>query len=144
LMETTIHLYKPIGSSFRFVCDETESNGGKALAPPPLAYMSAGVGFCFMTQLGRYATIAKHKLDAYRIAQHTVFPFTGSLADGTRRGTISPVDTQVFLDADYADESDAPKLVDMGQQTCFLHAAMRGEHESVVTVELNGKKLSPG
>ena len=142
LMETTIHLYKPIGSSFRFVCDETEANGGKGLAPPPLAYMSAGVGFCFMTQLGRYATIAKHKLDSYRITQHTVFPFTGNLTDGTRAGTIGPVDTQVFLDADYADEADAPKLVDMGQQTCFLHAAMRGAHPSVVTVELNGEEIS--
>lgn len=142
LMETTIHLYKPIGSSFRFVCDETEANGGKGHAPPPLAYVSAGVGFCFMTQLGRYATIAKHKLDSYRIAQHTSFPFTGSLADGTRTGTIGPVDTQVFLDAEYANEADAPKLVDMGQQTCFLHAAMRSKHPSRIAVELNGKELS--
>ena len=141
LMEAVVHLYKPIGSSFRFVCAESESGGGKGQAPPPLAYVSAGIGFCYMTQLGRYATIAKHKLDAYRIAQHTSFPFDGNLEDGTRIAGMGPVDTQVFLDADYSDPSDATKLVDMGQQTCFLHAAMRGEHPSVVTVELNGEEF---
>ena len=141
LMEAVIHCYKPIGSSFRFVCDESELRGGKAQAPPPLAYVSAGIGFCYMTQLGRYATIAKHELDAYRIAQHTSFPFDGNLEDGTRTAGIGPVDTQVFLDADYSDLSDATKLVDMGQQTCFLHAAMRGGYPSLITVELNGEEL---
>lgn len=142
LMETVIHLYKPIGSSFRFVCDESELYGGKGQAPPPLAYVSAGIGFCYMTQLGRYATIAKHPLDSYRIAQHTSFPFDGNLEDGTRSAGTGPVDTQVFLEADYSDATDATKLVDMGQQTCFLHAAMRGAHPSVVTVELNGEEIS--
>ena len=141
LMEAVIHLYKPIGSSFRFVCDESELRGGKGQAPPPLAYVSAGIGFCYMTQLGRYATIAKHKLDAYRIAQGTSFRFDGKLEDGTRTAGIGPVDTQVFLEADYSDPSDATKLVDMGQQTCFLHAAMRGGYPSLITVELNGEEL---
>ena len=96
LMETVIHLYKPIGSSFRFVCDESELGGGKGLAPPPLAYVSAGIGFCYMTQLGRYAAIAKHKLDAYRIAQHTSFPFEGNLEDGTRTAGIGPWTPKCF------------------------------------------------
>lgn len=127
-MEATVDCVQPIGSSFRFLCDED----GKA--PPPLAYTSAGIGFCYMTQLGRYAHIKKHPLDAYRIAQRTSFdPVTGS---------AGPVDTRVFLDAGYPDESDATDLVDVGQKTCFLHAAMRGEHPSLVAVELNGKTLS--
>ena len=45
LMETVIQLFKPIGSTFRFFCDETVEAGGQASAPPPLAYLSAGVGF---------------------------------------------------------------------------------------------------
>lgn len=144
LMESTVHCRKPIGSSFRFVSDESAQRGGRAQAPPPLAYTSAGVGFCYMTQLGRYATIAKHPLDAYRILQQTSFAFTGDFADGTRRASTGPVDTQVFLDARYDDESDASDLVDVGQRTCFLHAAMRGEHPSVLTVELNGQTLEGG
>jgi uncharacterized OsmC-like protein len=141
LMETVVQLHKPIGSSFRFVCDETKSFGGKASAPPPLAYLSAGIGFCYMTQLGRYAIIKKQELDSYRIVQKNFFQFEGSANDGSRRAGIEPTDTKVFLDAHFADEGDAPKLVSMGQQTCFLHAAMRGEHASQISVELNGEDL---
>ncbi len=141
LMESVVHLYKPIGSSFRFVGDETEPQGGKASAPPPLAYLSAGIGFCYMTQLGRFAHIKKQALDSYRIVQKSVFPFSGDSRDGSRGAAIAPVDTQVFLDARLAEDDDGPKLVSMGQQTCFLHAAMREEHPSTISVELNGKEL---
>ena len=141
LMETIVQLHKPIGSSFRFVCEETESLGGKASAPSPLAYLSAGVGFCYMTQLGRYAHIKKQGLDSYRIVQKNTFPFDGSANDGSRKAGVGPTDTQVFVDAQFAEEGDASKLVSMGQQTCFLHAAMRGEHPSRISVELNGEEL---
>ncbi len=141
LMESVVHLYRPIGSSFRFVCDETEPQGGKASAPPPLAYLSAGIGFCYMTQLGRFAHIKKQTLDSYRIVQKSVFQFSGDSRDGSRDAAIAPVDTQVFLDARFAKDDDGPKLVSIRQQTCFLHAAMRGEHPGRISVELNGKEL---
>ena len=141
LMESLVHLYKPIGSSFAFICDETERQGGKAIAPPPLAYLSAGIGFCYMTQLGRFAHIKKQALDSYRIVQKSAFPFRRASRDGSRAAAMAPVDTQVFLDARFAEDDDGPKLVSMGQQTCFLHAAMRGEHPSRISVELNGKEL---
>ncbi len=141
LLETIIRLHKPIGSSFRFVCDETKPVGGKASAPPPLAYLTAGVGFCYMTQLGRYAHINKQELDSYRIVQKNIFRFEGSTNDGSRKAGIGPTDTQVFLDAQFAEEGEAPQLVNRGQQTCFLHAAMRGEFPSRISVELNGEEL---
>ncbi len=141
LMESVVHLYKPIGSSFRFVSDETKTQGGKASAPPPLAYLSAGIGFCYMTQLGRFAHIKKQALDSYRIVQKSAFQFSGDSRVGSRGATIEPVDTRVFLDAQFAEDDDGPRLVRMGQQTCFLHAAMRGEHPSRISVELNGKEL---
>ena len=130
-METVIHLYKPIGSSFRFLCDETEARGGGESAPPPLAYLSAGIGFCYMTQLGRYAHIAKQSLDSYRIVQKTVL-------DGER---VEPVDTHVFVDSKTSPEEEAAKLVAVGERTCFLHAAMRGEYPSRISVEHNGREL---
>ena len=48
-METTVQLFKPIGSTFRFRSDEAPDSGGRGTAPPPLAYLCAGVAFCYLT-----------------------------------------------------------------------------------------------
>lgn len=73
--------------------------------------------------------------------QKNVFRFDGDSNLGNRSAGIGPTDTQVFLEARFSEEIDAPKLVSMGQQTCFLHAAMREEHPSQILVELNGDEL---
>ena len=80
-------------------------------------------------------------MDSYRIRQKNIVQFEGSTNDGSRKADIDPTDTQVFLDAQFTEQGDAPKLVSMGQQTCFLHAAMREEHPSQISVELNGEEL---
>jgi len=133
-METAIRLFKPIGSTFRFLCDETKDAGGKELAPPPLAYLSAGVGFCYMTQLGRYAHITKQDLESMRIVQENLFTVEGSAADWSRFAKALPVNTHVFLDTGEPGEV-AQKTVSMGERTCFLHAAMRSRHPSVIKAE---------
>lgn len=140
LMETIIQLFKPIGSSFRFLCDERLDAGGQESAPPPLAYLSAGVGFCYMTQLGRYAHITKQNLKSYKIVQDNFFTVTGSAADWSRLARALPVDTHVYLEADESDET-AQKTVSMSERTCFLHAAMRDSYPSLITAELNGETL---
>jgi aerobic-type carbon monoxide dehydrogenase small subunit (CoxS/CutS family)/uncharacterized OsmC-like protein len=139
-METRIELLKPIGSSFFFRADETAALGGKGLAPPPLAYVSAGVAFCYMTQLGRYAEIVKWPLDSCAVVQDNVLETSGSLATGDLRSTASPFATHVFLRSGRSDE-EARRLVVIGERTCFLHAAMRGAYPTRVRVELNGRPL---
>jgi uncharacterized OsmC-like protein len=141
LMETVIRLFKPIGSTFRFLCDESPDAGGQESAPPPLAYLSAGIGFCYMTQLGRYAHITKQDLREYRIVQDNIFTMTGSAKDWSQIAHANPVDTQVFLKAGESDET-ARKTVSMGERTCFLHGAMRGNYKSIIQAELNGKPLA--
>lgn len=134
-MECTIDLIKPIGSTFRFRSDETRSNGGGGAAPPPLAYLTAGVGFCFMTQIGRYAHILKQPLEGYSIVQDNVFAPAG---DGA--GVVAlPTETHTYIDG--ADGDTGVDLLNVGERTCFLHAAMRNELPSVVTVSLNGAPL---
>ncbi len=135
VLETTIRLFQPLGSSFRMICDLPSGQGGTDSAPPPLAYLSAGVGFCFMTQLGRYAHIKKQRFDGVRICQNSVF------RSGDAGATADPVDTHVFVEGNESDDA-AQVLVRMGEQTCFLHAAMRESHPSVITAELNGEPLS--
>jgi hypothetical protein len=137
-------LFKPIGSTFRFLSDEAPSAGDprfggqrpgaqrlgrSGLAPDAATYISAGIGFCFMTQFGRFAEIKKKPIDAYRIVQDTHFSFGGAsggpgVAGTGVAGTADSVETHVFLTTEQ-DDTFARTALDMGEQTCFLHAFCR-------------------
>jgi hypothetical protein len=108
------HLYNPHGSTFRLLSDEAPANGGRGLAPDANTYISAGIGFCFMTQFGRFAKILGKRLDGYRIVQDTRF----------RSGAADPVETHVYLDTPEG-ETFAREVLDVGERTCFLHALCR-------------------
>jgi hypothetical protein len=131
----TVHenLFQPIGSEFRFLSDEPPESGGLGLAPDAATYLAAGIGFCFMTQFGRYASITKRRLAGYRIVQDTHFSTGGPGS----RGDADPVETHVYLDT-LEGEEFARKTLDMGERTCFLHATCRTALEPKVTVKTAG------
>jgi uncharacterized OsmC-like protein len=140
LKEVEIRLFKPIGSVFKFISDESSE-----AAPPSLAYLSAGVGFCYMTQLGRYASIVKLGLNSYSLVQDNVFTLSGSPRDENMRTAAKSVDTHLFVKLEGSDE-DAQRLLKMGEQTCFLHAAMRTSVPTRLRAEINGveTEIEPG
>lgn len=117
LYDVKIQLFKPIGSVFRFIGDDPA--GGRA--PSGMDYFSAGVAFCFMTQLGRYAQIVKQDLVSYAVVQETRFLEFG--AEETAAAKIEPLVTHVFLASNEGLERNQ-QLVKMGEQTCFAHAAL--------------------
>ncbi len=127
--EITQELHSPLGSTFKFLSDEEQDQGGSGTAPDAASYMAAGVAFCFMTQLGRFATIMKHDLTGYRVVQDTHFqPGEKGLP-----GTAGAVATHVFLDT--PDGTDfARQCLDMGEQTCFLHALYRTPLKPIITI----------
>ncbi len=131
LLETTLRLFRPVGSGFRFVGDPGPSAGGDHDAPEGLAYLVAGMAFCYMTQLGRYAHIVKQRIRAMHLVQDAAFDTTGDAVQAL------PLVTHVFVDADEPDAA-VQRLARMGEQTCFLHAAMRASVPSRVHIELNG------
>lgn len=124
LKEVKVQLFKPIGSVFRFLADDSARFGGRERAPSGLAYLSAGIGFCFLTQLGRFAHIAKQRLASYRIAQDTGFSLPSVSGRTNMPPSAEPVRTHVYVTSDEVGEG-MRHLVDMGEQTCFLHAACR-------------------
>ncbi len=128
--EIVQNLFQPIGSEFRYLSDEAPEHGGRGLAPDAMTYMSAGIGFCFMTQFGRYAKIVRKELSAYRIAQDTHFTSGGG---GDGGGGADPVETHVYLETAEGD-GFARDVLDMSEQTCFLHALCRTDLEPVVRV----------
>jgi uncharacterized OsmC-like protein len=117
-------LFNPHGSIFHFLCDEAEIDGGSGAAPDAASYLSAGIAFCFMTQLGRYAKIAKTSLQDYRVVQDTHFSQGGASGATGRAGRADPVETHVRLESQ-EDDAFARRALDMAEQTCFLHALCR-------------------
>jgi len=127
-------LFNPHGSIFHFLCDEAPEAGGRGLAPDAVSYISAGIGFCFMTQFGRYAKIVGKDLRAYRITQDTHFSLGGASGGTGEAGRAEPVETHVHLETGEND-AFARKALDMAVQTCFLHAFCKAELRAHVKIQ---------
>lgn len=118
------HLYSPHGSIFRFLSEESEAAGGKGRAPDAVSLISAGIGFCFMTQFGRMASMEKLDLPRYSIVQDTHFSLGGASGGTGRAGEADPVETHVHLTTRESDDV-AREMLDVSERTCFLHAFCR-------------------
>lgn len=133
MKEVEQQLFNPHGSIFRFLCEEGPQSGGKGRAPDAATYISAGIGFCFMTQLGRYAKIAKKQIGEYRIVQDTHFSVGGASGETGQPGAADPVETHLFLKSQEED-AFARAALDMSEQTCFLHAFCRTDLKAKVRI----------
>ncbi len=119
LKEIQQSMFNPQGTMFRFLSDPDGQR-----APDASAYVAVGIGFCFMTQLGRYAKITRRDLERYAIVQDIDFSPGGATGDTGHAGDASAPRTTVSItsseDADFARQ-----LLKMGERTCFLHALCR-------------------
>ncbi len=118
------HLYSPHGSIFRFLSEESGAAGGKGRAPDAVSLISAGIGFCFMTQFGRMASMEKLDLPSYSIVQDTHFSLGGASGGTGRAGEADPVETHVHLTTRESDDV-AREMLEVSERTCFLHAFCR-------------------
>ncbi len=130
----TLTVLAPLGSVFQFLSDEDPKFGGKGLAPDAASYISAGIGFCFMTQLGRYAKMVKRPLEDYRIIQDIHFSLGGASGGTGKAGTADPVETHVYLKTEEGDDYGR-EVLDQSEQTCFLHAFCRTDMKAKVRIK---------
>ncbi len=121
IKEIVQHLYNPIGSVFTLLSEEGPENGGQGRAPDASSYISAGIGFCFMTQFGRYAKMKRKDLTDYRILQDSFFTPGGASGGTGKAGKADPLETHVYLESG-EDDAFAKDILDVSEQTCFLHA----------------------
>lgn len=126
------------GSRFRILADERPDAES---APSALAHAAAGIAFCYMTQLTRYIEHREHRVRAVRMVQTLPFTLSGDGTAGTLTGGVEPVDTHVYL---HGEEPDAvmQNLLEVAENTCYLHAALRSAIPSRVVATLNGAPLS--
>ncbi len=120
-------LFNPHGTIFHFLSDEGRE-GTPGRAPDAMSYISAGIAFCFMTQLGRYAKTLKKHVASYSVIQDTHFS-----APGVASGGADPVETHVYLESS-EDDDFVGKALTMSERTCFLHALCRSQLGVDVTV----------
>ncbi len=125
--------YSPHGTSFRFLSEEGAANGGRGRAPDANSLISAGIGFCFMTQFGRFAAMSNLDLDEYRIVQDTHFSLGGASGGTGQAGEADPVETHVYLQTSESDDV-AREMLDISEQTCFLHAFCRTDLKTKLKV----------
>lgn len=126
-------LFNPNGSIFYFRSDESIEDGGHGRAPNAASYISAGIGFCFMTQFGRFAKMNGSKLNSYGIVQDTFFSLGGASGKTGKPGEANSIETHVFLESDEDDEF-ARHILDVAEKTCFLHAFCRTDLKTKVRV----------
>jgi hypothetical protein len=136
LVATTV-VPPTLGNRFRIFCDERPD---AQQAPSALACAAAAIAFCYMTQFTRYIEYRHHAVRAIRFVQRLPFALYGSAADWSLRGAVEPVDTHVFLHAEEPDEV-MQNLLEVAENTCYLHAALRSTLPGRVTAELNGTPL---
>ena len=121
-------LYSPHGTSFRFLTSED------GRAPDANTLISAGIGFCFMTQFGRFVSMLKLDLPDYRIVQDTHFSPGGASGGTGKAGEADPIETHVYLQTSESDET-AREMLDISEQTCFLHAFCRTDLKTKLRVK---------
>ncbi len=126
--ESDVVLGIPGASNFALKSDERVDGD---MAPSGLALLSAGIGFCYMTQLSRYIEYQKMAIRGVRLVQYT--PYTLDVDDGHLRGGAEPADTHLFLSGD-EDTDTFERLMKIAEVTCYLHKTMSDALEPKVTV----------
>ena len=138
--QATVRIEQPKGSTFQIICDEGPYLGGDDSAPAPLAYYSASIAFCLLTQLSRYATIKKLSIRSMKLSQETRFAMEGSVVKGTLAGRGVEVVTHLDIESDEPEET-IRKMIEVGQNSCFIHQSIRNPVPSTIEATVNGTSL---
>ena len=125
-IETDTCLDLPGMSHFSLTSDD---HGSRAEAPSALSYFSAGIAFCFMTQLSRYMGAMGLDTGHLRLVQTCGFE-----VDAKGQGVAHPVDTHLFFNG-RADSETHEMLMRVAARTCYLHAALRTPLETRIKLE---------
>jgi hypothetical protein len=128
--EVDTWLGAPGASHFRLVSDE----GSGDSAPCGLALLSAGMAFCYMTQLSRYIENMKMSIRGVRLVQ--LNPYTAGPA-----AAVEPIDTHLFLNGEAPDETHL-QLLTVAARTCYLHAAAKTSTEPNLCIIHNGRDIA--
>ncbi|MEM6636227.1 MAG: OsmC family protein [Pseudomonadota bacterium] len=129
-------------SSVRLYCDE-QTPVGDDTAPPPLAFMCAGIGFCLMTHLTDIYTARGIKIKSMKLEQKVGFKTNLSnmrQLGHTTEGTTEHIETHVLIESDEPEERIRDLMVE-AENACMAHFALRNPIPWRSRLLHNGKEL---
>ena len=136
LTEIESWLALPGMSHFSFTTDE----GGVSKAPSGLGLLSAGIAFCFITQIARYIENMKLNVNGIRLVQFNPFSLLLGEDDISHIGDAEPIETHLFLNGSLTEEM-FEKLLNMSARTCYLHASAHNSLPPNIKVFHNSKEM---
>lgn len=113
-------------SPVKLYCDE-QPPVGEDTAPPPLAFFSAGIGFCLMTHLTDILTARKIQVDSLKLEQRIVFATNlGHMREHgyMTNGRCDMVETHVIIESPEPEEN-IKDLLNEAENGCMAHFALR-------------------
>ncbi len=131
IYRSKVGLNLPASSVFTFTSDETAAD----TAPSGLALATAGIAYCYITQICRYIENQKLAIRAVRLVQTSPYGVSG---DG--KGIAKPCDTHLFMSGEATDEG-FETLQRVAANTCYLHQTMIGSPRLLVTVRQGGQTV---
>ena len=136
----TVRVDQPKGSTFEIICDEGPYLDGDDSAPPALAYYSASIAFCLLTQLSRYVKVKNLNIRSMKLAQETRFAMEGSVIKGTLAGRGVEVVTHLDIESDEP-EDVLRQMIEVGKNSCFIHQSIMNPVPSTIQAKVNGQLL---
>ncbi len=122
-------------------CDEQPPVGDDT-APPPLAFFSAGIGFCLMTHLTDILTARKIQVDSLKLEQRIRFATNlGHMRDHgyMTNGACEMVETHVIIESPEPEER-IQDLLNEAEGACMAHFALRNPVPWSTRLVYNGKE----
>ena len=113
-------------SAVRLYCDE-QTPVGDDTAPPPLAFLCAGIGFCLMTHLTDIYTARGISIKSLKLEQKVGFKTNLSnmrQLGHTTDGSMEHIETHVIIDSDEPEER-IRDLMEEAENACMAHFALR-------------------
>jgi uncharacterized OsmC-like protein len=138
----TVQVNIPGFSPVTLYCDEQPPVGDDQ-APPPLAFFTAGIGFCLMTHLTDILTARNVEVTSLRLEQRVRFMTNlGTMRDlgHTTEGQCERVETHVIIDSPEPTER-IEALLNEAEGACMAHHALRNPIPWMTRLILNGEEI---
>lgn len=120
--DIAVRMVEPFVETFEMATDEGPFHGGESSAPPPLAYFTAGLAGCIMTQIRAFAKRLRIPLDGVKVAAR--LHWRGEQV-GRDPYVTAPVGFSLDIDLDTtASVDDQLRLIAAAKKGCFIEQTL--------------------